>query len=213
MRRLLLTVLLVAGGAAVPARSAPMELTGNPCQVAAVDDGSGDWTGVMVALPQKLTHVGASPAVWGTLRCTLQVGGARHSDPDLTTTQGPATPAVAVAPPVPVAFHLGPFEEFGACAQVDVPGEGTYYWAAYGNSGTWSTNPASDCWSWAAVYVVPPWETRLLYAVEHAGDATGALDPVVCPLLRGQAPGAGPVTITPNGDIVVGGIELWYCTA
>lgn len=210
MRRLALAaaVLLAAGPAAVHAE--PMELTGHPCALWwSFGDDDGDWTGVLTPTPQKLSHVAASPVVSGSLRCTVQLDGNQHSDPDLVSTQGPVTPAVAVAPPLLMTYHLADeFAEVAVCAQVDVPGGATYYWHDYANVGHWSTDPESDCTSTIAMYVEPPYYRRVYNIVEtvgRAGDATA------CPRLAALAPGAGPVTVDAEGDVYAGGGLVFDC--
>jgi len=219
---------------AVPAHAAPMEVTGKPCGLRSLGNAAGDYTGVLYATPQKLSHVAGSPAVSGSLRCTLQLDGARHADPDTAVTEGPVTPGVAVAPPVPVTFHLDPddLSAFPAvCAQVDIPGEGTYYWAEYGDSGSWSTDPASVCEDTILVHVVPPYQERVvgfvITALASVDETIARLcdvdacippwssltqaDPLVCPVLASSAPGSGPLTIAPDGDTYVDSTLLWDC--
>ena len=211
MRRLVLAIALLVAGAP-SAHADPMEITGHPCRYGpSVVTADGEWTAVVYGGPQKLSHVAGSPLVAGSLRCTLQVDGNRHSDPDAAFAEGPVTPEVAVVPPTPVTFHVDADDEISVCAQVDVPGEGTYYWNDYANDGNWSTDPASTCTSTILLYVVPPYLERVYNIVGHAFDPVGEVDPTVCPRLAALAPGGGPVTIDAEGDVAVAGVPFWDC--
>jgi hypothetical protein len=220
VRKVLLAVALVAGAVTVaPAHAAPPEITGNPCGYVAAPspDAPDEWTGVLYSTPEKLSHVAGSPTVSGRLTCSLKVGtlydDPTHNDPAVASTQGDVTPAVAVAPPVPVSFHAGTGDVVVVCAQVDVVGEGTYYLTEYGGWHFWTTDPGNECKGFEAIAVIPPYVTRIAQLVGTAIDAVNGVfvvvDPVVCALLASLAPGAGPVVIDPTGDTYLDG-ELWY---
>jgi hypothetical protein len=210
VRRSIAAVLLAvaAGTVPAPAHATPMAVTGHPCLLEALRSGT-QWEGILYSKPQKLSGVAGDPQATGTLTCTLKLNGVTHLDGgDVAATQSPLSTGVAVAPPVPVSFAAGDFDHIAICAQVDVVGEGTYYWHDYANVGSWSTDPDGECTSNISLFVFPPYVTRIF---QHVNGVLAIADPVVCAQLGALAPGTGPVVIDETGDTYVAGELFWDC--
>lgn len=243
MRTALLAAAVLAAAAAAPAaHAAPMEITGHPCRWEGVarDTDPNEWTYLLFATPQKLSHVADTSVVAGSLRCTLKIGPNEsfHDDPAVASTVSPVTPLVAVAPPTLAKVHV---EESwwipSVCAQVDLEGGGTYYWDD--SAERWTTDPHTICVDYtlpaAMIRTGTPLDRRLLWPIldEGFGVVNGAsdmvnggvngaedlvngvfvdhVDPTLCPLLGGLAPGTESLTVDPTGDVSVAGVLVWDC--
>lgn len=138
----------------------------------------------------------------GRIRCTIQVNGYRHADPDAASVTSLTTAGVAWLPPTTVEYDVGDADSVILCTEVEIVGAGTFYWDAHYD--VWSTDPYSSCVG-ALADPPEPLLDRLL------DDVWAVVDPVVCPPLAAAAPGAGPVTVRPDGDVAVADSTVWDC--
>lgn len=144
---------------------------------------------------------GADPRA-GRIRCTIQVDAYVHAAADAVLAASLTTPGVAVLPETPVEYDVGAAQNVVLCTQVEIVGAGTFYWD--GDLSDWSTSPYVACDS---AFGDPPEPV-----LDGPLDAVWAVvDPLLCPPLAAAAPGAGPVTIAPDGDAGVAGGTVWDC--
>ncbi|HWL37294.1 MAG TPA: hypothetical protein VNQ77_14015 [Frankiaceae bacterium] len=149
---------------------------------------------------------GADPRT-GRLVCSVQWG-LRHADPDLVSHTSATTAGVVTMPAMP--FEYVHDDDFGylprVCTAVEIDGAGTFYLDA--ETRRWTTSPLASCRflgygdNW-------PFDVIESYGVYYVVE--DEVDPVVCPLLAGQAPGAGPVAVEPDGDLSVSTWDVWDC--
>lgn len=178
MRRLAAPVAVAGVLAFVPGPAGATPGSGRLCGFFSVPDafGDGDWLhGVVDGGPVGLDH-GADAGAYGRIVCTVQVDGSRHADADAAVARSFTTPGVAFLEPTRISIRAGSFDNVVLCTQVDVAGDGTYYYDA--DADGWSTDPTVRCQPSTVPVAEPdPW----------------GLDPAVCPLLMPFFP--------PDGDV------------
>jgi hypothetical protein len=172
----------------VPARAA-VTPTGEPCDTVAWAPADGVSFAVLAGGPVVLAN-DAAPATLatGTITCSLQGPYySTHADPDLVRVTSAPAPAVAVLPPT---YTPVTGEPWYLCSQVDVAGDGTWYWDDV--AGAWTRDAAGQC--------------TYLGAVPDMGcmDCDPYPDALLCPLFAEAFP--------PEGDIVLPVVgPFWDC--
>lgn len=142
----------------------------------------------------------------GRMSCAAQWG-VRHADPDLASATSVTTPGVVTLPPTPHEY-ASDARLPNTCASVEVDGAGTFYWD--GEAEQWSTSALAFC-DLAGYGDDGEPVTTVLETYDDVNELIEEeVDPVVCPLLAGLAPGAGPVVVEPEGDVTVTG-PVWDC--
>jgi hypothetical protein len=143
--------------------------------------------------------------VYASLTCSIHLGVAnvRHSGADAASATSPTTPTVVMLPPTLVEYDWLPAQNLYLCAQVDVVGGPTWYWARdTRQTGQWSTDPESECTydTDEGEEFVPDEVWDLVDAVDGLiGDAEHLVDAVTCPALATLYP--------PEGDVP----DVWDC--
>jgi len=187
----------LTAAAALLAAAVPLPATAQPSPESLLCGAS--WMPSPFGEPDRwVAHVDAGPvvlsetgeAVAGRVVCTF-VEGYGHLSPPVAVARSVTTPGVAQLPPTLVELQQEPQAHVSLCTSVEILGGGTYYWDAIGLA--WSADPAVDCWNW-----FPPGPEDKVFDV---------VDPVLCEVLAGLSPGAGPVTIEPDGDVP----GVWEC--
>ena len=201
---LVAAVLALTAFPASPARAEVRPPDGLVCEWNGVEVPTGGWLHEFSAGPLTLVDddPGANPA-FGTVTCSL-VDGWSHTSPVLASATSSPLPGAAVLPPTVVPGGAVPGDRaVNICTRVDVVGGPTFYF----DGGVWQTVPGS-C-NTARPQEVPPRPVRelldLVWAIVEAADET------VCPRLASLGPGAGPVTIEPEGDTSIDGELFWDC--
>ena len=195
MRRLLTSAAVLA--AALPATSAtaapatPYEasLCGWASLTDPRDGAGGRQVGYLDGGPVLLDGGGAVRT--GRLACSLQVNAERHADPDAVRVTSETTPLVVALPPTPIEYEIGDGDYLSWCTEVQVDGDGTYYWD--GVDEAWTTDPSAPCDN----HVHTP-------EFDPVGDLNDAVfvrhvDPLLCPVLAAAYP--------PEGDVP----GVWEC--
>lgn len=193
-------VVLLLVLAAAPARAADPAGPGEglTCGFSAVADptqAGGDRLGTVDAGPVVVAD-GSDPRS-GRIRCSIQINGDRHSDPDAVSETSPTTPGVVALPPTPVRYYAGQEDYVVLCTEVEIDGAGTFYYDEV--EARWSTDPSVAC-AYASVPepdpldglfdTIDPWILELV-------------EPTVCPPFSVIAP--------PQGDIYVADTFVWDC--
>ncbi len=132
--------------------------------------------------------------VTGTVTCVLEINGV----PQQSYSRSGAGAVVFVAP---MSFTASVTDVVTLCTGVDYTSDST---------------PSTLICAWATTTQIPPQEvvdliTFVIDLVDYAFAYTAAGDPTICPLLQSLAPGAEPVTITPEGDTFLDGEMFWDC--
>jgi hypothetical protein len=84
----------------------------------------------------------ANPLV-ASVRCSLQLAGDRHSDPDVFSVSSAATPGVVLLPPTPFSYEDPDGALVATCTEVTVAGGPTLYLDDH--TGEWTTDPGAPC--------------------------------------------------------------------
>ncbi|HWL37295.1 MAG TPA: hypothetical protein VNQ77_14020 [Frankiaceae bacterium] len=185
----------------------PPPLTGFLCSWATMDN--------PVADGRTLGYLDGGPYViadgtdlrTGRMSCSLQWG-ARHGDPDLVSATSVTTPGVVTLPATPFEY-ASDYRLPNTCASVEVDGAGTFYWDDLAEE--WSTSALAYCDIQSFGDDGEP-VTTILETYDDVNEyIEEEVDPVVCPLLAGLAPGAGPVVVEPEGDLSVPTWQVWDC--
>jgi hypothetical protein len=149
--------------------------------------------------PSRSTRVGVLTggpvAGSGTLTCTIQLD-PLHGTTANDTLARSASGVGVVAFAEPVSYQAPPYATVFLCTQFAPASGGTLYYDDH--EGDWSTDPASGCQPTNLRCDCDPW-----------------LEEMACDVLRLMAPlvpdPAGPVYVSPGGDVWVGGVYLGYC--
>lgn len=201
MRVLLAATALVAATvtAAAPAHAYDDRYRGHCSYLttnsALVAGGADDWGGV-VSVHAVATDPPGAPI---SATCEILVNGVGQG----VALASPEAPGVTAAAG-PLSFHAGPFDVVDLCTRVTVAGVPQERDCPSGNPP--SIGPVDDLLT--TVF-------DLLTTCNSGCGWPPETDPVTCARLAPLAPGAGPVVVSPEGDVWVGGTapenKVWDC--
>jgi hypothetical protein len=147
----------------------------------------------------------------GTLKCTIKSGVATHTGTtppgQSASLSGTGTTGVTVVAPGIVSYVSPPETDVYVCDQFTDSANVTYYWD--GDNNVWTTSSAVNCELAIGAGTDDP-------IFDPINDLIESLDPLLCstllaPLNAVFGDPAGPVYVSPEGDLYVAGIFLWDC--
>ncbi len=149
------------------------------------------WTGVLYAAVGVFSYAHGN-VVTARVTCEIRVNGVPQ-----VSASGAGAGLVAFA--APVTYEADVTDVVSLCTIVDYTSDPT---------------PTSVACPEATTTRLPPQETidLLSYVLGWVnGAVVGYVDPAACAAFQALAPGHGPVSITPEGDVYVGGEYFWDC--